>query len=177
MSCRDHVHTRVRNRPSEREHEKRRAVAERHGRQAAGSEYCPAADEQSPAVTRGMALVAPAPDNERHRETRGRVHHHHKPDQRGSFPDLREKQWEVGRQHRPDKAGTDCCGGEDEQVGETPPRSERDGEDARQPSRYQRINSDATPRASQTRGRRSLSSARPSTARQGSPQDPARHTQ
>ena len=150
MRRRDHVHADVGDRPGEREHEKRAAIAKCDGSQATCGEHAPAGNERPSAVARGIAPIAPPPDQERHGEARRRVHHHGQPDQRRRIPDLREQQRQVGRRHRSHETGADCGRSEDKQVGQAAPRTERERKNARQPSRYERIARDGTPRASRT---------------------------
>ena len=127
MRRRDHVHAEIGDRPGEREHEKRAAIAKCDARQARCGEHAPARNERPSAVPWGVAPIAPPPDQERHGEARRRVHHHGQPDQRRRIPDLREQQREVGRRHRSHETGADCGGSEDEQVSEAAPRTERGG--------------------------------------------------
>ena len=102
-------------------------------------------------MPRGVAPVAPAPDEERHGEARPRVHHHHATDQSRSLPDLGEQTAAGGRSRRY---------GRDRR--RSPPRRKRpdrrsrveDGsggvKGTRQPSRYERLARDRSPRASPT---------------------------
>jgi hypothetical protein len=151
MRGRDHVHADVRNRAGESQHEKRRTVAEGGRRQTAGGEQAAPGDERPPALSWRVAPITPPSHDERHGEPGGRVHHHHQPDQSRSLPDVREKQGQVGGRYRPDQTGADRCRGEDDEVGEAASRVERERENAREPSRYERVARDGAPRASRTR--------------------------
>jgi hypothetical protein len=128
------VHAHVRKGARQREHQERRALAERDGAQPARREQAAHDDERPSPVPRRVTPIAPAADEERHRKAGRRVDHHHQPDQGRRLPDVREQEREIGRRHRAHETRSDSGRGEDDQVGEAAPRTERQRENARQPS-------------------------------------------
>ena len=142
MRRHDDVDAHVRERAGERQHQERRAVAERDRRQAPRGEEAAAHDERPPPVPRRVAPVAPAADEERHREAGGGVDHHHQPDQGRRLPDVSEQEREIRRRHGADEARADSRRGEDDQVAEAAPRTERERENARELCRYERVAGD-----------------------------------
>jgi hypothetical protein len=125
MCGRHDVHADVGNRARKRQDEKGGAVTGGCRREPTGGEQGTAEDERPAAILRHAPPVAPAAHEQRHCEAGGRVHHHHRADQRGRLPDVRKQQRQVRRRHRPNEPSPDGGDGKHGQVREASTPNQR----------------------------------------------------